>query len=391
LNRNEAAKTIFRVKHEKHPKLERAKVQTFAWHEIGFFGEACSTIQRTCGEISALLPQFSCVYIDADHSALDNPELINRSNGALKAEIIDQQGQFSLFSAYRPDGHGLTGLADQFDLALINANHFTPKQTVLLWNNDRLPRILKRKEQLAQCIAVAGISLGDLPESVRELLPPDVAYLDGNHASIAQFIAAQVPAAPVFGLILAGGQSTRMGIDKALIDFYGKPQYAHVSDLVSSHVAEVFLSVNAADRFPDYEQRLLDRFHGFGPFGALLTAFAHNPNVAWLVVACDLPFIDHAFIAELLSKRDPSKVATAFMNPETGFPDPLCTLWEPKAYVRLLNFLARGYSCPRKVLINSDIACIETQTPEKLRNVNTPEELATVRALIQAQTATNPK
>jgi molybdopterin-guanine dinucleotide biosynthesis protein A len=373
------------VEHEKHAKLERAKVQTFAWHEIGFFGETCSAIQQICGEISAQLPQFSCVYIDADHSALDNEGTINRSHSAFKAEIIDQQGQFSLFSAYRPDGHALTGLADQFDLALINANHFTPKQTILLWNAERLPRILKRKEQLAQCVAVVGVHQADLPEAMRELLPNNAVFIENDANALAAFIAAHVPVAPIVGLVLAGGRSSRMGIDKASINFHGKPQYMYLRDLLSAHSTQVYLSVNNPERFTETDKRLLDRFQDFGPFGALLTAFAHNPNVAWLVVACDLPLVDGDFIAELLMKRDPSKVATAFMNPETGFPDPLCTLWEPKAYSRLLSFLARGHSCPRKVLINSDIACISTSTPEKLRNVNTPQERDAIQLFLKKQ------
>jgi len=66
-----------------------------------------------------------------------------------------------------------------------------------------------------------------------------------------------------------------------------------------------------------------------------------------------------------------SKVATAFHNPETNFPDPLITIWEPKSYQILLSFLAQGYSCPRKALINSDIKTL-TYDSTILTNVNDP-------------------
>jgi molybdopterin-guanine dinucleotide biosynthesis protein A len=51
------------------------------------------------------------------------------------------------------------------------------------------------------------------------------------------------------------------------------------------------------------------------------------------------------------------------------------TIWEPRAYPVLLNFLAQGYSCPRKALINSDIQEVEVEDERWLLNVNTAEDL----------------
>ena len=66
-------------------------------------------------------------------------------------------------------------------------------------------------------------------------------------------------------------------------------------------------------------------------------------------------------------------MATAFQSPVNEFPDPLLTIWEPKSYTLLLNYLAQGYSCPRKVLINSDVEIVEIDE-HFIRNINTPEE-----------------
>jgi len=81
-------------------------------------------------------------------------------------------------------------------------------------------------------------------------------------------------------------------------------------------------------------------------------------------------------------------VARTFAIPEEGFPEPLITVWEPKAYPILLSFLAQGYSCPRKVLRNNDVQIIKAQYPEKLMNVNTEEELIKAKALLNIKTAT---
>ena len=72
-------------------------------------------------------------------------------------------------------------------------------------------------------------------------------------------------------------------------------------------------------------------------------------------------------------------MATAFRSPVNAFPEPLIAIWEPRSYPVLLQFLAQGYSCPRKVLINSPVELLEAPNPLALKNVNTPEELAEVR------------
>jgi molybdopterin-guanine dinucleotide biosynthesis protein A len=110
------------------------------------------------------------------------------------------------------------------------------------------------------------------------------------------------------------------------------------------------------------------------------------PDCAWLVIATDLPLINEETLQQLIRERDPSKIATAFYNPETKFPEPLITLWEPKAYAILLSFLAQGIACPRKVLINSEVHLVKPTHPVWLTNVNTPDEALAIRnALVEDQ------
>jgi molybdenum cofactor guanylyltransferase len=65
----------------------------------------------------------------------------------------------------------------------------------------------------------------------------------------------------------------------------------------------------------------------------------------------------------------------------------LITIWEPRAYPVLLSFLAQGISCPRKVLINSDIELLDVPNIDALMNVNTPEERALIELKIEARTS----
>ncbi len=193
----------------------------------------------------------------------------------------------------------------------------------------------------------------------------------------------------VTGILLAGGKSSRMGYDKGLVTWFGKEQRYHVADMLKPLCDEVFISCR-----PDQRQQintcynvLEDTFTGLGPFGAILSAFREQPDKAWLVVACDLPLLDTETFRFLTERRKTSVIATAFNSPDNEFPEPLITIWEPKSYPVLLAFLAQGYSCPRKVLINSDINLIQAPNTEALTNVNTPEDLEKVKRTIHQKIA----
>jgi molybdopterin-guanine dinucleotide biosynthesis protein A len=86
-----------------------------------------------------------------------------------------------------------------------------------------------------------------------------------------------------------------------------------------------------------------------------------------------LPFVNENLIKLLVEKRNPAKVATAIKGNGKQFPEPLITIYEPKADPILLQYLAQGYSCPRKMLINSDVEIVEVDD-DLIRNINTFEE-----------------
>lgn len=190
------------------------------------------------------------------------------------------------------------------------------------------------------------------------------------------------------GLVLAGGKSTRMGADKGLLTWHGKPQRYYIADMLAALCDEVFISCRddqADDITAAGYQALTDAelYAGQGPSAAILSAFAKYPDTTWLVVACDLPLLDAATLTHLLANRDPQKIATTFASPHDGLPEPLITIWEPAAYKILLSKLQEGYKCPRKVLINNNAAILQPPYPDALTNTNTPEEAGKVRAIIQ--------
>lgn len=192
---------------------------------------------------------------------------------------------------------------------------------------------------------------------------------------------------PVFGLVLAGGKSIRMGQDKGAISWHNKEQRYHMYELLSTICDNVFISCRATQKtnISDEYQTVIDTHIDTGPIFALLTAFEFRPDVAWFVVACDLPLLDVNILNQLLQKRSVSGVATTFKSPHDGLPEPLVTIWEPKSYVLLRQHVSDGYRCPRKVLINNadKVNTIQVYHPEALLNANTQEDASKVKTILE--------
>ncbi|MEP7186472.1 MAG: NTP transferase domain-containing protein [Rhodanobacter sp.] len=192
------------------------------------------------------------------------------------------------------------------------------------------------------------------------------------------------PVTDVYGLVLAGGSSRRMQRDKALIDYHGEPQLLWTYRLLASLLPRVFVSVRSSQQDEPVRSELpqiVDTRDDAGPAAGILAAQALHPDVAWLVVACDLPRLDEATLRHLLRARDPAREATAYASSHDGLPEPLCALWEPASHARLLARVDAGKPCPRKVLIQGDTLLLQPLAASALDNINTPEELASLRNL----------
>lgn len=183
---------------------------------------------------------------------------------------------------------------------------------------------------------------------------------------------------PVYGLVLAGGESRRMGRDKATLQRDGKSQLAYVAELLESQVDRVFVSTRAEQQDEPERARfeqIVDSVATGGPAAGILSAIAAYPDVDWLVVACDLPNIDAETVAFLLENRSMTQPFTAFESTHDGLPEPLCAMYQNGSGEIVQGFVNDGVNCPRKILINSDTLLLTQPNPHSLDNVNTPDDL----------------
>jgi molybdenum cofactor guanylyltransferase len=182
----------------------------------------------------------------------------------------------------------------------------------------------------------------------------------------------------IHGLVLAGGQSRRMGRDKALLRREGRTQLEHSVELLRRHVDRVFVSVRP-DQSGDAErgrfEQIADRYTDIGPVAGILSAMETFPAAGWVVLACDLPNVDDRTLELLLRRRSASQPFTAYSSHYDGLPEPLCAFYRPEARAVIAGFVADGILCPRKIMIRSDTRLLELPEPSALDNVNTPEDL----------------
>lgn len=182
----------------------------------------------------------------------------------------------------------------------------------------------------------------------------------------------------VYGLVLAGGRSRRMGRDKALLKRRGRTQLQHAVELLDRHVERVFVSTRpdqAAEAERSRYPQITDRYEDIGPVAGILSAMERYPDRDWLVLACDLPNIDDATIGCLLDERAEDLPFTAFRSTHDDLPEPLCAIYRPEGRAIIERFVREGLLCPRKMLIRSETRLLRQPNPEALDNVNTPEDL----------------
>lgn len=187
---------------------------------------------------------------------------------------------------------------------------------------------------------------------------------------------------PLYGLILTGGRSKRMGHDKALIDYYGQPYALYLYQLMQSYCQQVYLSARpgqwsntALASLPI----LADQVPSVGPISGLLTAYQTHPDVNWLVIACDLMRVQASTIDYLLAHYHGTTMATCYTNDQQGFPEPLCAIYTPSAQSVFAAAYHAGIYCPVKILQNQSCTLIKPQNAQELMNINTPEDYASMR------------
>lgn len=179
--------------------------------------------------------------------------------------------------------------------------------------------------------------------------------------------------------IMAGGRSRRMGRNKALLRYRGRPLIDHVYEIVQTVFEDVFLVTNDPGLFDFLPcAKIPDRIPGKGPISGVDAALRHSRHPYVLVVGCDAPFLSPALLELLAGKSEGADVVIPF-GPKG--PEPLCSVYGKgclplidesirKGDLKLVELATR---LPTREVSVAEVATVDPGF-RSFRNINTPGE-----------------
>ncbi len=199
-----------------------------------------------------------------------------------------------------------------------------------------------------------------------------------------------MPQGQIFGMILAGGLSRRMGQEKALMDLAGQPVLAHVIARFGPQTSGLVLNANGgADRFARFGLPVIAdvaEFAGAGPLAGILAGleYAAGRSLSHIAcVPCDAPFLPKNLVAALLAGNYSGKICYA--TGPRGI-EPLFALWPVAQAEELRQLLRAGL---RKV--QEALAALPCQSiafagspgaPDPFTNLNRPQDAQAAHAAL---------
>lgn len=190
----------------------------------------------------------------------------------------------------------------------------------------------------------------------------------------------------LYGLVVCGGQSSRMGTDKSEIIYFQKPQREHVSEMLGIFCEKVFISCNGkqASRIPNTDSLFIDlpEFSNIGPMAALLTAYSFFPDYDFLVLACDYPFITKEDLESFLPILHKNSFAAAFYHEKHSVYEPLIAWYSKESLHAIQNrFYKKQYSL-QSFLKESDAQRFKPFNTDHVKSVDTPEDSFKAKQII---------
>lgn len=322
-----------------------------------------------------------CHRFDIDREGKDS--FLAREAGAVSVMIADPGKQ-----ALICDGSGSIPPGPAFrscDMLFIEGLKELPTPKLLFVDARQTLLSMMQAETIRNVMALVhegsstGLDRFGLPVFHRDDLAGITAFIEG-------FFEKRAAEVPLYGLVLAGGRSSRMGTDKAMLNYRPESQLTATVSLLSGTCGKVFVSCRReqAEKYAGYGVPLItDTYLDMGPMGGLLSAQRSHSEAAWFVAACDFPFMDGGTVASLAGNRDPFRFATAFCGPGDPRPEPLFTIYEPKSRQQLLQRHGEGDDSLSSFLRQTRIVSVDPEDPNALHNVNDPAAMKLALQAIQ--------
>ena len=183
----------------------------------------------------------------------------------------------------------------------------------------------------------------------------------------------------VTGIILAGGESRRMGHDKGLCEFNGKTLVEYAITLVSEFTDKIIISSNNIAEYQQFGYPVVaDKYKNIGPIGGIYSAIQYSTTEKNIIVSCDSPFLDVKLFELLLSYSD--KYQVVMPSHGNGLLEPLAAYYSQQILPKIEESIKENdyklINIFNKVLYK--IVNVEHKdffTKQLFSNFNTPDDL----------------
>ena len=184
----------------------------------------------------------------------------------------------------------------------------------------------------------------------------------------------------VSAIVLAGGQSRRMGRDKALIDYQGRPIIACVINTLRALSDDIVVVANRPDLYGPFGARVVPDYEPpCGPLGGIAVGLQTARHPLAVVVACDMPFLNVTLLRWLIDLAEGYDAVV----PQTGDEfEPLHAVYRRECHDSIVRRIERGER--RVISFFADVRLRPVPEPEwrvldpggrSLVNLNTPDDL----------------
>jgi molybdopterin-guanine dinucleotide biosynthesis protein A len=180
----------------------------------------------------------------------------------------------------------------------------------------------------------------------------------------------------ILGVVLAGGKSTRMGTDKAMLIYQNLTLVEHAAYKLDSICKEVYISVNEENRNKIHHnaQKIPDLYPGEGPISGILSSLITlKSNI--LVVACDMPQLASEDLSHLINEWDRNAAATMYFHPDTGLHEPLVAIWNYNTLEALQSHYNKGLRSLQSFAKSHCVHKLIPLDPARFFNINEIKDL----------------
>lgn len=183
--------------------------------------------------------------------------------------------------------------------------------------------------------------------------------------------------------VLAGGKSSRMGSDKAFLEFEGRTLLARAVELARSVAPQVYI-VGSREKFGEFGAVVEDIFRDCGPLAGIHAALRSSQTELNLMLAVDMPFVPRTFLQYLLGESEAARDAMVIVPRAERRRQTLCAIYRRDFADVAQTALSRGSNRIDILFGTVPVRVIEEDelqragfSPAIFRNLNTPADLET--------------